>query len=523
MQFDVPAPAQPIAEDFARAASSRSTKIALGSVLAAIVMGVAFGVSPIAPLILLVGAAIPVLFWCFPRACFYLVLGSVCLVEAFPLKQPDSITDRVPIFWNINTIVQEYAHADFHGIPLNLLEILLLAGGFFSVVQAVYMRRTRVRLGPLIGPISLYAIFVLLGWGNGLATGGDFNFSLLEIRPPLYFVFAYLIATNMAQDAKCRRRVIHLVVAFSTIKALLYTYRLYAYMKGTPPDQGVGSHEEVFFFNAYFVLLLILGLTGAHPRLRVGMWIFLPLIVTGHLSCNRRAGIAALIVALPVLLVLAYAALPPRRKLIGTVGAILAVILSIYYPLYRNKTGMAAQPAQAIKSAFEPDARDASSDAYRDGENNNLMASIKSAPLQGYGYGKRMIIVTDLSYAAGLWEFWDRLPHNTLLWIWMRTGSFGFFAFCLMFAAILIYAAQTVREVEGPQSQALALFSATVVIMWVVLGIFDMGFTQVRPVLFSGFIVGLLTCIPRRDPDSGRDRVANNAQTELAGAGGNAE
>lgn len=488
------------------------------SLLVAAILGASFGFSPVAPLVLLTAAAIPLLFWRFPRACLYTLVASVCLFEAYPLVQPDSLTDRVPIFWNINTIVQTYAHSDFHGIPLNLLEILLLTAGFFSMVQAVYMRRVKVAVGPLAAVISFFTAFVLLGWVNGLSTGGDFNFSLLEIRPPLYFLFAYLMMTNLGRDEAARRVIVHLLIGCIAFKAVLYTYRLYGTMHGVIPDQGVGSHEEVFFFNAFFMLLLSLGLTGAQPRLRKAMWLLLPVIVTAHLACNRRSGVAELIIALPVLMVLGYFAIPSRRKVIGIVGVIMSIILSIYYPLYRNKSGMWAQPAQAIKSAFEPDARDASSDAYRNGENQNLMATIKSAPVQGFGFGKRMIVVADLSYAANLWEFWDRLPHNTLLWVWMRTGTIGFFAFWLMISAILIHGCHCLRDALGPKEQSMAMFIISIVVMWLVAGAFDMGFTQVRPVLLSGFAAGLLGSLARRNPDqepapSNGKRLATTART----------
>jgi O-antigen ligase len=483
-------------------AQRRSRGVWAWSGLAAVILGLAYGLSPIVPVVLIVGLAIPVLFWRYPRACFYTIMASACMVEAFPLSQPDSLTDRLPIFWNVNTIAQTYAHVDFHGIPLNLMEIMLLTAGFFSVVQSVYLQRFSIRLGALAGPILFYTAFVLMGWANGLATGGDSNFALLEIRPPLYFTFAYLMAANFSRDEKCRQTMLRLVVVCVGIKGILYTYRLYTVMHGTIPDQGVGSHEEVFFFDAFFMLQLLLGLTGALPRMRLWMGLLLWPVLTGHLACNRRAGTAALLIALPVLLILAFAAVPRRRRMIGTVAVILGVLFSIYYPLYRNKTGMWAQPAQAIKSAFEPNARDASSDAYRDGEDQNLMATIKAAPVQGWGFGKRMVIVADLSYAAKLWQFWDMLPHNTLLWIWMRTGTVGFFAFWIMFAAILIYGCQTVREATTPEGQTLALFAASVLVLWVVFGLLDMGFTQMRSVLFSGFAVGMLVGIPRRSADS---------------------
>ena len=498
MQIQLQAVSPGSADDFARQAYHRSRKLIGWSLLAAVLLGVTYGISPILPVILIAGLVIPALFWCYPRACLYTVFGSVCMVEAFPLSQPDSLTDRLPIFWNVNTIAQTYAHVDFHGIPLNLMEIMLLTAGFFSVVQAIYLRRFKVRLGALAAPIFIFTFFVLTGWINGLATGGESNFALLEARPPLYFTFAYLIAANLARDEACRHTMLRMVVVCIGIKGILYTYRLYTVMHGTIPDQGVGSHEEVFFFNAFFMLQLLLGLTGAHPRMRYWMGLLLLPVVIGHLACNRRAAVAALLIALPVLLILAFAALPRRRRLIGTVGAIIGVLFSVYYPLYRNKTGMWAQPAQAIKSSFEPNERDTSSDAYRDGENANLMATIKAAPVQGWGFGKRMVIVVDLSYAAKLWQFWDKLPHNTMLWIWMRTGTFGFFAFWMMFSAILIYGCQVVREVESPEAQALALWAASVLVLWVVFGLLDMGFTQTRSVLFSGFAVGMLVCIPRR-------------------------
>ncbi|MCC2667872.1 MAG: hypothetical protein K0Q72_343, partial [Armatimonadetes bacterium] len=364
MQIQLQAVAPGSADHFARKSLLRSRGLAGWGVLAAVVLGAAYGIAPIIPFVLIAGLVIPVLFWCYPRACLYTIFGAACMVEAYPLSQPDSLTDRLPIFWNVNTIAQVYAHVDFHGIPLNLMEIMLLTAGFFSVVQAIYLRRFSVRVGALAGPILFYTSFVLMGWVNGLATGGESNFALLEIRPPLYFTFAYLMAANFAQDEKCRQTMLRLVVICIGIKGILYTYRLYTVMHGTIPDQGVGSHEEVFFFNAFLMLQLLLGLTGALPKMRLWMGVLLWPVVTGQLACNRRAAVAALLIALPVLLILAFAALPHRRRMIGTIAAVIGVLFSVYYPLYRNKTGMWAQPAQAIKSSFEPDARDASSDAY---------------------------------------------------------------------------------------------------------------------------------------------------------------
>ncbi|MBC8104253.1 MAG: O-antigen ligase family protein [Cytophagales bacterium] len=404
----------------------------------------------------------------------------------------------MPFFWNVNTIFQTYAHVNLKAVPLNLLEVLLLVAGTLSLVRAVALNQVSVRGGPLFVPIFIYICFVVMGWINGMATGGDFKLSLQEVRAQFYFLVAYLMAVNMIRTPHQTTRLMWMMVLCIGLKGCLYTFRRYVTLAGLPlSDQGVGSHEEAFFFNAFVALLAALAFCGEQGRLTRWMWLLLPLVITGNLATNRRAATAAMIIAVPILLLAAHRSLPRRRRMVGIVGTSLVVGFSIYYPVFKNNDSMFAQPARAIHSQFQPDARDASSNVYRDAENANLMATIRLAPLQGYGYGKRMLHAVPIADISAQYEWWDVLTHNQILWVWMRTGTFGFFAFWMMISSILIFICRTLRSPETTDlAKAVGILTLLLVSMLMIFGLLDLQISNPRDMLFTGIWVGVVAAMP---------------------------
>ena len=490
------------ADDFLAAAERRRRRFFWGGALLALVAGgtfVAYGTDNILlPLALLVGVLTPVLLWRFPRLALYGVYAAVCLFELAQTGYADALTDRVPFFWDVNTIFQTYAHKDFKAIPLNLLEVFLLTAGVCSLLRSVFTGTARLRAGALIVPIAAYMAFVAWGCVNGLATGGDFKIALQEVRAQFYFLIGYLMAINLVQEKRQIGVLFWMTALCIGLKGILYTFRRYVTLAGQPlPDQGVGSHEEAFFFDAFLSLLLVLILCGVYQKLQWVMWALLPVVVLGNLATNRRAGTAALIVLVPILLLAAYRALPQRRRLAGILAGVLAVGGGLYYQAFKNSSGMLGEPARAVRSQFQPDARDASSNAYRDAEDADLMATIKIAPVQGYGYGKRMLHAVPIADISQEYEWWDVMTHNQILWVWMRVGTVGFFAFWMMVAAILIRAAQTIR-VSGaaPETQAVALFVMTIIGMLMIFGLLDLQLSNFRDMLFAAFWTGCLVSAP---------------------------
>lgn len=511
----------PSSDEYAAQARVRSRWLLLGGgLLAGLVAAsfVAFGLDNILlPLTLLLAVLTPILLWRFPRLPLYVVLAAVCLFELGQVIGPDghqfsdALTDRVPFFWNINTIFQIYAHTNFKGIPLNLFEVFIVIAGVCSCLRAVYTQTTNLRAGPLLLPIGIYLAFVLMGWVNGVLGGGDFKISLQEVRPQFYFALAYLMTVNIIRERKHLLTLLWITVVCIGLKAVLLTFRRYVTLHGQPiPDQGVGVHEEAFFLNAFVLLLLALTLCHILPRLRWLMWSLLPFVLLGNLVLNRRAATAALVIVFPLVLMAAFQSLPQRRRLIVGLGLALTVGFSIYYPLFKNSGSLFAQPARAIKSNFDPDARDASSNASRDAENFDLMMTIKAAPLQGNGYGRPYLQIIPLPEVTSIYELEPYIPHNQILWVWERVGTVGFLAFWMMISAIIIFAGQTIRAPDADGlTKAVGIFALLTTAMLVIFGLLDLQLSNFRDVLFTGIWTGALAVAPTlQKPASRSGRAA---------------
>lgn len=496
----------PTVEDYEMASRRRSNRFLLGAAVLAIAVTAAFvglGLDNIfLPLVVLIAFLVPILLWRFPGLVFYFVLFSVCLIETSQIDThtggiyADSLTDRVPIFWNVNTILQIYGHVNFKGVPLNLLEVLLVIAGLCALVRSAYTKTAKLQAGVLFWPVAIYMVFVAAGWVNGMMTGGDFKISLQETRSQFYFGVAYLMAVNMVHDRKKILTALWVIVVCVGLKGVLLTYRRYVTLHGLPlPDQGVGAHEEAFFFDAFIILLLSFSLCGTFSKMRWTMLALLPFVVLGSLACNRRAGTAAFIIIIPLLVLAAYQALPERRRLIAILSVVGVIAFMGYYSAFKNSDNILAQPARAINSQFNPDARDASSNAYRDAENADLMATIRSAPL-GYGYGKRMLHAVQIADISGMYEWWDIMTHNQVLWVWMRVGTFGFLSFWMMISAILICAAQIIRsQWADKEVKSLAIAGMLIVGSLMIFGLLDLQFSNFRDMLFAGLWSGIIAAL----------------------------
>jgi hypothetical protein len=311
------------------------------------------------------------------------------------------------------------------------------------------------------------------------------------------------MALNSGQKASLQWKAMLWISALCIgFKAVLLTIRFFFTLGGhTVPETGVGAHEESFFFDAFIVLLGVLWMAGIEPKLQRFMACLLPFVLIANLANERRVATAALVIAVPLLLGLAYVAFANRRKLVLGIFIAVAAISVVYFPIFWNRDGVLAQPARALKSQFTPDWRDQSSDIYREAEDANLMYTMRTNPVIGYGYGKRLILyvpMVDLSNVDPLIMY---RTHDQILWVWMRLGTIGFFFFWIMMAAILMRAAQTTRmpaqgtvidPVLERQTVAAAVFTAALTVMLLMFGLYDMQLSSIRDMLYEGFWVGML-------------------------------
>ena len=508
----------PSAEDYVSATRRRTIGFMLGGgVLAGSVASayVAFGMdNTLLPIALLLAVITPILLWRFPRFSLFFTLAAACLFELDLLIGPtgteyaDALTDRVPFFWNVNTIFQIYAHTNFKAVPLSLFEFFLIIASVCSVLRTVYNRTTKLRVGALFLPIGIYLVFVLLGWVGGVVGGGDFKISLQEVRSQFYFGIIYLMAVNIVRERQQIFTLLWVTACCIGFKAILLTFRRYVTLHGQGlTDQGVGAHEEAFFFDVFILLLVSLVLCKVLPRLQWVMWSLLPFVMLANLACNRRAATAAMVIVFPVILLALYQALPDRRRLIVGLGVVLSLAFSVYYPAFKNSDSAFAQPARAIRSNFQPDARDASSNAARDAENANLMATVRANPILGYGYGRPYYHVVAMADISKYYALEDYIPHNQILWVWERVGTIGFLIFWLMISAIIIYAAQTLRAPGADNvTKAVGLFVLLLVFLLIIFGLLDLQLSNSRDVLFVGLWTGALAVTPGMQPREQAER-----------------
>ncbi len=491
----------PSAAEIRKDRRSRDIRFLVSSLISALVVGGSFifmgNDSAALPFVLLAVVATPILLWRFRTLPIYIALISACLFELYPSPAPDEFTGKTFFFLNINTIFQSRGVA-MEGMPVSIFEVILGTAGLSSLFQGIFGKRVRIQLGTLFPAMATYLLMVTLNYIRGWADGSDYHIMLQEVRAQFYLAIAYLMALNMVEERKDIGRILWFSALCIGLKGILYTYRRYITLgNGEIGDQGVGSHEEAFFFNCFVGLLLTLWLCRYQPKLTRLMWVLLPTTVLGFLATNRRAGTAGFIVAVPVIILAAYRGLPERRRLAAILGILCVTLGPAYYHTFKNSSSQIAQPARAVKSHFEPDERDAASNAYRDAENANIMATVKQSlptTLFGYGYGKPFFKVFPMVDIGNLYDKWDILPHNQILWIWMRTGFVGLLAFFALVSTALIRCMQVLRRPSGDDREyrALAIWTSGVLVMLVVFGMLDLQISNYRNMIFVGLLLGLL-------------------------------
>ncbi len=237
-------------------------------------------------------------------------------------------------------------------------------------------------------------------------------------------------------------------------------------------------------------------------------------MLVASLANQRRAAILALAVAAMLLLLTTAVVQPRRRRAVGAIVLALAVALPPYYLAYANKSGLLAEPARAIASAFKPDARDASSNLYRVYEDKDIMATMRTSPIIGYGYGKVMLTPYPLADISGSYIFWNVMPHDSILWVWMRLGTIGYLLLWCMIAAALIQAAQLARRLIDPHLQGIAVLVLLLIVQEVIFGYLDLQWANYRNLIVVGVLFAMLGTLKSlgETPDSPAPRPGRGRQ-----------
>jgi O-antigen ligase len=165
--------------------------------------------------------------------------------------------------------------------------------------------------------------------------------------------------------------------------------------------------------------------------------------------------------------------------------------------VFWNASGILALPASAVKSVLSPDSatEDYQSNLYRIIENINTMYTIKSAPFQGVGFGKKFFIVRrmpDISHF--IW--WEYMTHNSIMWMWMKTGLGGFLAMLILIGAAIINGVRTIFRMPGDMMSVAALVATLYVVMHFTYAYVDISWDS-QSMIYIGAMIGLINCLVR--------------------------
>ena len=452
---------------------------------------------PYAPVLAFSGllfALLPVVIWRYPLSGLYVIAGSAAIFMQIPVGRDRDPTAYVPIFWNIGTIVEQYSGSGVLGwVHINIGELIMVMTILFWLIRQIALRELKIERGALYNWLALYLAWCSLDFVQGMAHGGIIYFALTEMRAQVYFFLMYLMAVNLIKDRRQVMTLLWIIVVGIGLKSFIGTAN---YIKNpeVTVDEGVLSHEDSLLMNIVLLGALLFSLANVEKKLKWGFLVCVPTALVTLMANGRRAGIASLVVAFPIVLAMSYVLLRERRKAIVRFIIVFAAITAVYLPVAWNGKGPWALPARAIRSRTSPDDRDASSDAYRLAENADLKFTRDMSPWIGYGYGRPYIAVYDLPGRDDPFKFF--LPHNGILWIWMRTGHIGFIIFWMFFFSTMIRGPQILRAVRDPRLQVPGMLAIATLLMLIINGEFDLSFANYRPMILAGTLLGVLGGLP---------------------------
>jgi hypothetical protein len=433
-----------------------------------------------------------------PCVGLYLALGLAVLFEpggADPLMLPGTY-----LFRGLQSTL------GLRGFVLSPIEMMLLFTLFVVLVRAVAGRGPALRGGRLVASVALFSLSLAAGLARGVLDGGDPYVALWEARALLLIPICYLLAANLVRDSADAQMLTGVLLLTSGLFAVEGAYRQ-VFLIGTgelnTPSDFAFAHESVIFLAGLALLPLALSFGRAPLWQRLCSMLFAPIALFTLLASQRRAGIAALVVAL-VAYGMVFVVARPRAAALTLVSVLIGCL--IYFPLFWSDAGLLGQPARTVRSFVQPESYDALSNDYRAQEKINVRATILANPLLGVGFGREFTFVVPLADLSW-WPFWRYEPHHNVLWVWLKTGLSGFVVFWVLMGRALGLAAYLGTRLDQSDERAMALIALAGVTCTLVFSYVDLGLTSSRVTLFLGALLGTLAVLGQLPFQQGTGRT----------------
>jgi hypothetical protein len=438
---------------------------------------------------ILLALAVLVWLWKRPVRGAYVLFGAAVLLATY--VQP-GLTDYIGVPLPFFRDIKSYTGT---GLVFSVAEVFMALVFLVWLLKGIAERNLRFDRGSLMLPVGLYSLMVLVGEFRGLTSGGDFKVSLFELRSQIYLLIAYVLICNLVKSRSQITKLLWILLIGAGLRGIEGTIQFLFVLRAQDiSTHELYPHEQSYFFNGFLTLTLILSLYGGSRRMKRVALFLLPFVGIADLGNNRRASVAALVISILVLLLVTWLVQPRHRRVIGWCLLTLAIAYTPYFLAYENKTGSLALPARAIASTFHPNANDAASNQYRIFEDLDIMSTVKSsstAEVIGYGFGKPMSSPYPLPNINYVFQY--IMPHNSILWVWMRLGTIGYLLLWFMVGTAVVQVTQLVRRLRDPFLQGVALFVLLMLLQQVIISYVDLQWSNYRTMIMTGVLFALIS------------------------------
>lgn len=467
-------------------------RIVLGTLGLAAVLGAIGLFVNAAVATLLVVIVLAVWMWKAPVRGLYVMAAGCALIQQFPLGFPDSLTDRIPLWINLDS--------SGSGVPVGLSPFDAILGTVIVIaaMRGLFAGRLRLSAGRLNAPYYIYGGALVFGLLNGLMSGGALNLAEWALRPQFYGLLVFVVATALLRE---RRQLLTLLIVFLTsemVTAILGDWRYLVTLKRQAVDTLL-AHEDSYFLLIFLAAIGVALVWARARRTRLFLLLLAPLPALALIENNRRTGIDAAGITFIVFMVLVVAYRPALRKWSIPVGATVAgIYAAVVAASWNVQYGTRAALVSPVRSIMgQPSARDLSSDAYRTAENANLAFTFHLSPITGWGLGKDFLAPVPMANIGNIYSLYLLIPHNTLLWVPMALGGIGMVAFWALVGSALMESIRAARFPEDRLLQATGVFCACAVVAELVFAYADQQLMNPRNMVTFGLLLGIANVAPR--------------------------
>lgn len=471
-------------------ASSAPTPVSARSDRVIVVAGIGLGVliialtmiaGPLASAAPVLGVAVLWLMWRIPIRYSLFALIFLGLTLECAQEIPASGLWKSPIFI-IGEMLLSKAN-DWTGVrPLVVTGVDCVVG--YLLVVMVYRRATGSRIDlegqeQTAWAMALGAFITFAGtlwvWGYGLARGGNFGNSLLQIYKLLYVPLLFFLCQAAFRGPKDHWAIAKVILGAAIYRSLFAIFVRFVIGPTLPIELAYATtHGDSMLFAGGAGLALAMlneGVARHSKQLTVFLVGTIGLIMFAAKANNRRVAwveMAALVFAFWLI-----SDRTPLKRFVARGCMIAAPLIVMYLAIGWNSGSGIFTPVRLARSIL--DSKSDTSTLWRDLENADLIMNIQENPILGTGLGheyNEFITLPDVSAAFKLYRL---IPHNSVLGFLAFAGVLGFTVIWCAVAVAVFLASRAYRKSRVPLDRAMALWVIGTMIVYINSIYGDMG------------------------------------------------